>query len=95
VAEKEPKPAVGGDPELVLVVPRGQVPGGLDWRGVRAVDLEPYLDCALQVGTFRPRDEVEDDPSWQQIIPYLALFDGPNYAHVATVLPDGSPDPSQ
>jgi predicted NUDIX family phosphoesterase len=63
--------------ELVLVVPRGQVPGGLDWRGVRPTDLGPYLACARQVGTFRPRHEVEQDPAWQQIIPYLALFDGP------------------
>jgi predicted NUDIX family phosphoesterase len=63
--------------ELVLVVPRAEVPGGLDWRGVRAVGLEPYLECARQVGTFRPRQEVEQDPTWQQIIPYMALFDGP------------------
>lgn len=62
--------------ELVLVVPRQRVPGGLDWRGVRPVDLEPYLACAREVGTFRPRAEVEQEPEWQQIIPYLALFDG-------------------
>ena len=27
-------------------------------------------------GTFRPRAEVEDDPSWKQVIPYLLLRDG-------------------
>jgi predicted NUDIX family phosphoesterase len=64
------------DVELVLCVPRDRVPGGLGWRGVRGVPLEPYLDLATRIGTFRPRRDVEDDPSWKQVIPYLVLRDG-------------------
>jgi predicted NUDIX family phosphoesterase len=62
--------------ELVLGIPREVVPGGLAWRGVRGVALEPYLDAARQYGEFRPRAEAEVDPSWKQIIPYLLLRDG-------------------
>lgn len=62
--------------ELVLGVPREAFVAGLGWRGVRAVDLAPYLDVIHRLGRFRPRSEVEDDPSWKQIIPYLALRDG-------------------
>jgi len=62
--------------ELVLGLPRGDVPGGLGWRGVRALPLEPYLAAARDRGAFRPRDEVETDPSWKQIIPYLVLRNG-------------------
>ena len=33
---------------------------------VRCRDLEPH-------GSFRPRDQVEDDPQWKQVIPYIVL----------------------
>jgi predicted NUDIX family phosphoesterase len=62
--------------ELVLGLDKTLVPGGLDWRGVRALDLAPYLRAIDQHGTFRPRGEAEEDPSWKQVIPYLALRDG-------------------
>ncbi len=67
---------MGSPGELVLGLPRAAVPGGLSFRGVRGFPLEAYLDAVTQHGTFRPRDEVESDPSWKQIIPYLALLDG-------------------
>ena len=62
--------------ELVLGIPRDLVPGGLGWRGVRGVPIEPFLDAARDHGEFRPRAEAEADPSWKQIIPYLLLRDG-------------------
>jgi predicted NUDIX family phosphoesterase len=65
-----------GKTELVLGIPRALVPGGLGWRGVRGVSLEPYLAAAAAHGEFRPRNEAEDDPSWKQIIPYLLLRNG-------------------
>jgi predicted NUDIX family phosphoesterase len=30
-------------------------------------------------GAFRPRRELETDPSWKQIIPYVVVRDGPRY----------------
>lgn len=62
--------------ELVLGLPREVVPGGLGWRGVRAVPLDPYLAAIGEHGTFRRRADAEDDPTWKQVIPYLALRDG-------------------
>ncbi len=62
--------------EQVLGIARSLVPGGLKWRGVRRLALDPYLAAVREHGTFRPRPEAETDPSWKQIIPYLALRDG-------------------
>jgi predicted NUDIX family phosphoesterase len=62
--------------ELVLGIPRASVPGGLGWRGVRALALGPFLAAIRREGTFRPRAEAEHDPAWKQVIPYLALRDG-------------------
>lgn len=62
--------------ELVLGLARADVPGRLDWRGVQPWPLPPYLAAVAARGTFRPRDEVEADPSWKQVIPYLVLRDG-------------------
>lgn len=67
---------MGSVDELVLGIPRAAMPGGLDWRGVRAVPLAPLLTVIECHGTFRPRAEAEVDPSWKQVIPYLALRDG-------------------
>ena len=67
---------MGSRSELVLGLPRDLVPGGLAWRGVRGVPLEPYLAAAAAHGEFRPRPDAENDPSWKQIIPYLLLRDG-------------------
>ncbi len=64
------------DPELVLGLPRDMVPGALGWRGVRTESVDDYLTAIRQAGSFRPRDEVEADPSWKQVIPYLVLRDG-------------------
>ena len=57
-------------------LPRHVIPGGLGWRGVRGVPLDPYLAAVQRHGSFRPRDEAEDDPAWKQVIPYLLLRDG-------------------
>jgi predicted NUDIX family phosphoesterase len=63
--------------ELVLGVPRSAVPGGLDWRGIRARGMADLLAAADRLGEFRVRAEVEDDASFQQLIPYVLVTDGP------------------
>lgn len=62
--------------EQILGIARALVPGGLKWRGVRGVSLDPYLAAIRESGSFRPRSEAETDPSWKQVIPYLVLRDG-------------------
>ncbi|MEA2675883.1 MAG: hypothetical protein QOJ81_24 [Chloroflexota bacterium] len=61
--------------ELVLVLARDLVPGGLDFTGVIDRPFAPVLAAVAQSGQFLPRGKVEDDPSLKQIIPYLLLRD--------------------
>ena len=65
--------------ELVLVVPRSRamIDGG--WRGVTASGLERVLAAVAAEGRFRPRREMETDPSQKQVIPYLVLRDRDRY----------------
>lgn len=67
---------MGTPDELVLVIPRDDVPGGLGWTGVVPRPFAPVLAVVADRGEFRPRGEVEHDPSVKQIIPYLLLRDG-------------------
>lgn len=62
--------------ELVLGLSRADVPGGLGWRGVAARPIDPYLEALRVHGTYRPRAEAEQDPTWKQVIPYAVLRDG-------------------
>ncbi len=62
----------------MLGIPRAEVPGGLDWRGIRAEGMDRVLAAVATSGVFRPRALVEDDPSFQQLIPYVVVTDGPD-----------------
>lgn len=61
--------------ELVLGLPTGRIMGSSSWRGVLHGDVAPYLDLIAAEGMYRPRGDVEDDPGWKQIIPYVLLRD--------------------
>jgi predicted NUDIX family phosphoesterase len=61
--------------ELVLGVPRARLPGGGAWRGILYGEVSPVLALIDAEGTYRPRGEVEEDPAWKQIIPYVVLRD--------------------
>ena len=69
--------------ELVFAVPRRDLLEARHrrrpWRGVLEAEAEPYLERARRYGAFRPRGELEDDPSWKQVIPYLVVRDGARY----------------
>ena len=60
--------------ERVLVVPASELDRLGRFQGFHA-DAERYLSVLLapELMTFRPRSEVEDDPSWKQIIPYVVI----------------------
>lgn len=65
--------------ELVLVLPRGAVPGGCDFRGLRATstaDLVGLRDAIRTHGRYLPRPEAEHDPAFKQLIPYVVVRDG-------------------
>jgi predicted NUDIX family phosphoesterase len=64
------------DTELVLGVPRARLWQGAGWRGLREQGIESILAVVGAEAAFRPRAEVEHDPSWKQVIPYVVLRDG-------------------
>jgi predicted NUDIX family phosphoesterase len=63
------------DAELVLGPPRRRILGDGTWRGVLYGDVEHYLELIAAEGEYRRRGEVESDPSWKQVIPYVVLKD--------------------
>ena len=65
--------------ERVLVVPRAVVPDQAGWHGLRTTGLSAFLDVVAEHGRFEPREQMERDPSFKQIIPYLVLRDGERY----------------
>ena len=69
------------DGELVLVIPRSSIMADPGWYGLRS-DVMTGPDFEARVardGAFRLRAEMEGDPSWKQVIPYLVLRDGTRY----------------
>ncbi len=65
--------------EQVLVVPRAAVIPGRGWHGVRTSDLAGVLETISCEGRFEPRAEMESDPRWKQVIPYLVVRDGARF----------------
>jgi predicted NUDIX family phosphoesterase len=65
--------------ELVFVVPRTAVMANGGWRGIRTSGLEELLEAIEQQGRYEPRDAIERDPAFKQVIPYLVLRDGERY----------------
>lgn len=62
--------------ERVLVLPRGGVPGGCDFHGIRPAD-EATLDALRRAvathGRYLDRPVAEDDPTFKQLIPYVVV----------------------
>jgi predicted NUDIX family phosphoesterase len=65
--------------ERVFVVPRSAVPHEAAWYGLRTDGLDAFVAAVERDGRYEPRAEMEVDPSFKQIIPYLVLRDGQRY----------------
>ena len=65
--------------ELVYVVPRADVPDAAGWHGLRTDALDDFVAALERAGRYEPRDRMELDPTFKQVIPYLVLRDGPRY----------------
>ena len=64
--------------ERVLVLPRERVPGGCDFRGVRAATpgmLDELRASVASHGTYVERRTAEQDPAHKQLIPYVVVRD--------------------
>jgi predicted NUDIX family phosphoesterase len=65
--------------ERVYVVPRAALPDAAGWYGLRVDGFDEFIATVERDGRFEPREAMELDPSFKQIIPYLVLRDGPRY----------------
>jgi len=65
--------------EQVLVIARDKVPDAAGWYGLRTDGMAGFLATVGDHARFAPRDEMEVDPAWKQLIPYLVLRDGERY----------------
>jgi predicted NUDIX family phosphoesterase len=67
--------------ERVLTLPRGHVPGGCGFRGVRLADegaLTELGQALAEHGRYLDRPLAEESPHWKQLIPYVVVRDGDN-----------------
>lgn len=68
-----------GAREEVLVVPRDVLFAGSEWKGFRDSGLDDLLARVRSRYRFRPRSEVEEDPTEPQIIPYVVFRHADEY----------------
>ena len=59
--------------EKVLVVAREIIFKNEHWQGLKTENLNYYLNLIKNNFQFRERSEIENDSSWQQIIPYIVF----------------------
>lgn len=57
--------------EQILVVKRDTLFPDGDWQGLKIEGLEQCLNTIEQNAEFHPRAQMETDPTYKQIIPYL------------------------
>jgi predicted NUDIX family phosphoesterase len=65
--------------ERVLVLPRSEVPGGCEFRGLRAADDGDLAELRAAVaahGRYLDRSVAERSPGVKQLIPYVVVRDG-------------------
>ena len=65
--------------ERVYVVPRTALPDEAGWYGLRTEGLDDFVAAVERDGRHERRADMERDPTFKQIIPYLVLRDGPRY----------------
>jgi predicted NUDIX family phosphoesterase len=65
--------------ELVLVVQREALFPQEAWQGIRATDYRPYEELIRTHQEFLPRAQMETDPRYKQIIPYLVFQHNDSY----------------
>ncbi len=65
--------------ERVFVVPRSSIEDDAGWYGIRTEDLDAFVEALERDGRYEPRPQMEVDPSFKQVIPYLVLRDGERY----------------
>ena len=65
--------------EKVMVVSRSDMFSLGGWHGLKTDDVRKYINLISKKHKFILRSEAEDDPRWQQIIPYLIFENSGKY----------------
>ncbi|MBA3236084.1 MAG: hypothetical protein H0T59_08855 [Chloroflexi bacterium] len=65
--------------ERVFVVPRSTILSDPGWQGIRTDGFDAFLAAVEASGRYEPRDLMEGDPIFKQVIPYLVLRDDRRY----------------
>ena len=65
--------------ERVMVVSRSDMFSLGIWHGLKTEDVNKYINIISKKHRFIPRSEAENNPSWQQIIPYLIFENSGKY----------------
>jgi len=64
------------DDEQILVVKSDIIFKDGKWQGLKTDNLDYYVDLIKKNCEFRRRGDMENDPSFQQIIPYILFSSG-------------------
>jgi len=67
------------DDEQILVVPSEKLFEKGIWQGLKTDSLDYYLDLIKNNCEFKRRGDMENDPSYQQIIPYMLFSFGDKF----------------
>jgi len=59
--------------EKILVVKRTELFKDMPWNGLKEVSFDTYLEIIKTKQEFLWRSQMEEDPSYKQIIPYLVF----------------------
>jgi predicted NUDIX family phosphoesterase len=78
---------VSKDEEQILVIKSdiifsakgGPASGWGKWQGLKKDNLDYYLDLIRKNGEFKRRGDMENDPSYQQVIPYMLFSFGDKF----------------
>ncbi|OGZ78738.1 MAG: hypothetical protein A2528_02550 [Candidatus Staskawiczbacteria bacterium RIFOXYD2_FULL_37_9] len=65
--------------EQILVVPSEIIFAKEKWQGLKTDNLDYYLDLIKNNCQFKRRGDMENDPSFQQIIPYMLFSFGDKF----------------
>jgi predicted NUDIX family phosphoesterase len=65
--------------EHVLVIERTAVMPDGGWHGLQTAGMDDVLARIAAEADYRPREAMERDPAWKQLIPYLVVRDADRY----------------
>jgi len=75
---QQTQPAAPND-ERILVVKRTDLMPDGGWKGIKQVNFDQYLQIINEKKQFLWRSDMENDPTYKQIIPYLIFNFNQNY----------------